>query len=312
MKNTKFRTIIGLALLYTAVLFNIEWIWAILFLFWVIPDLFSGTTYFIEPVEKKSHPFLYWIIISSWIWMSIYMLASPFLPQLNVLNYNTTHSVTETGKYVDQPIIKNTQKVSSHISNLNDTSHSSAVKMVNQLKPKDKTITQKEGNSILRTPIKKASKENLDYKTFQQKEDKYYIGITLDMNTNDPDLTKHTNELWDSFYQNDISPVIPNIIDERIYFIYSPTDQKGNYKATIAYQTQDINDVYEGLNGIKIPPSTFAVIEQKGYNAETFVTDTWEKVYNSNLNFKDGYNLEVYELNQDYSVKNSEIRISIY
>ncbi|MEO0338466.1 MAG: hypothetical protein AAF242_04555 [Bacteroidota bacterium] len=80
--SRNWRSIIGLFLLYIAILFNLEWIWGILFLLWVIPDIFSGVTYFIEPVTKNDNPFLYWLIIVTWLLLSMYSLLLPFFPQL--------------------------------------------------------------------------------------------------------------------------------------------------------------------------------------------------------------------------------------
>ena len=85
-KNTsstsiKWRTILGLIFIYIAMWFNWQWAWGILFLIWVIPDLITGVTYFMEPIEKKEHPILYWIIILSWILMSFYGLATLFFPE---------------------------------------------------------------------------------------------------------------------------------------------------------------------------------------------------------------------------------------
>jgi len=81
-KSVKWRTIVALILMYVAILMNWEWAWGILFLFWVIPDIFTGITYFIEPVSKKENPKIYWVIIISWILMSIYSLSTLFI------NYN--------------------------------------------------------------------------------------------------------------------------------------------------------------------------------------------------------------------------------
>ena len=84
-KNTnstsiKWRTILGLVFIYIAMWFNWQWAWGILFLLWVIPDLMTGVTYFMEPVEKKENPILYWTIIISWILMSLYSMAFLFFP----------------------------------------------------------------------------------------------------------------------------------------------------------------------------------------------------------------------------------------
>jgi hypothetical protein len=77
--DIKWRTIIALILMYIAMFMNWEWAWGILFLFWVIPDIFSGVTYFIEPIEKRQNPILYWIIVVSWILMAIYSFSVLFI-----------------------------------------------------------------------------------------------------------------------------------------------------------------------------------------------------------------------------------------
>jgi len=77
----KWRTILGLFCVYIAMWFNWQWAWGILFLLWVIPDMITGVTYFMEPIEKKEHPILYWMIIFSWILMSLYSIASLFFPE---------------------------------------------------------------------------------------------------------------------------------------------------------------------------------------------------------------------------------------
>ncbi|MCF2873377.1 MULTISPECIES: hypothetical protein [unclassified Tenacibaculum] len=75
-KTIKWRTLIALVLMYIAILMNWEWAWGVLFMFWVIPDLFSGITYFIEPISKKENPKTYWVIIISWIFMALFSLST--------------------------------------------------------------------------------------------------------------------------------------------------------------------------------------------------------------------------------------------
>ncbi len=76
---TKWRSIIALIIMYLVVFMNWEWAWGILFLIWVIPDLFSGITYFIEPISKRENPTLYWCIVITWIAFSIYSLSTLFI-----------------------------------------------------------------------------------------------------------------------------------------------------------------------------------------------------------------------------------------
>ncbi|MCG8331382.1 MAG: effector binding domain-containing protein [Chitinophagales bacterium] len=286
MQKLKIRTVLGLILLYLAILLNLEWVWGILFLIWVIPDLFSGITYFIEPVEKKSSPLLYWIIMISWLWMSLYMMATPFFPELYGESYKVMHPAKESGIYQD-----------TFQSNLN----------LNSLD----TPLNHNATSVSQKANKPAIKDSLKYKSYAQKETHYFVGISADMNINDPDIEKHTNELWEYFYTNDISQVISDIIDERIYFIYSKADNAGNYKATIAFRTQGIDNLYEGLEGLSIPPGKYAVFEHKGKNADHFITNTWAKIYESDLAVANGFNMEVYTLDNDYNVEKAEIRVAI-
>lgn len=79
LSNLKIRSLIGLILVYIAYLYQIDWIWGVLFLYWVIPDLISGTTYFMEPITKKDNTILYWVIVISWLWMAFYSLSELIL-----------------------------------------------------------------------------------------------------------------------------------------------------------------------------------------------------------------------------------------
>jgi hypothetical protein len=75
-KSIKWRTILALVLVYLATFMNWNWVWGVLFLYWVLPDIFSGVTYFVEPIYKKEHPNLYWVIILSWILLALYSLST--------------------------------------------------------------------------------------------------------------------------------------------------------------------------------------------------------------------------------------------
>ena len=74
--DLKWRSLIGLIVVYLAIFFEADWLWGALFLFWVIPDLKSGTTYFIEPLNRRHNPVLYWAIVLTWIGLSAYLLIN--------------------------------------------------------------------------------------------------------------------------------------------------------------------------------------------------------------------------------------------
>ena len=76
-KAAKWRTIIGLAIMFTAVIVQINWIWGVFYLYWVIPDIVRGRAYFIEDVDKTENPILYYVIIFSFLFLSFYVLTEP-------------------------------------------------------------------------------------------------------------------------------------------------------------------------------------------------------------------------------------------
>lgn len=70
----KWRAISGLLLVSVAVLFEFHWLWGLLFLLWIIPDLITGSTHFLEHVDRKNNPIVYWLIIATWASLSSYLL----------------------------------------------------------------------------------------------------------------------------------------------------------------------------------------------------------------------------------------------
>ena len=73
-KALKWRSLLGLIAIYWIVIFDQNWGWGVLFLFWVIPDLKRGVTYFIEPLSRRSNPLLYWMVVLTWLALSGYLL----------------------------------------------------------------------------------------------------------------------------------------------------------------------------------------------------------------------------------------------
>ncbi|MEM8963882.1 MAG: hypothetical protein AAGD38_20530 [Acidobacteriota bacterium] len=68
---------VGLLGVYLILIFEQEWGWGVLFLFWVLPDLKSGVTYFIEPLSRRTNPLMYWAVVVTWIVLSILLLFGP-------------------------------------------------------------------------------------------------------------------------------------------------------------------------------------------------------------------------------------------
>jgi len=71
----KWRAVLGLIIVAVAVLTEASWIWAVLFLIWVVPDIRRGSTHFLEYVERRKNPVVYWLIIATWLALSAYLLV---------------------------------------------------------------------------------------------------------------------------------------------------------------------------------------------------------------------------------------------
>lgn len=74
----KWRVWLGLLMVIVLSLLDWDWIWGILFLIWIIPDLGNGVTYFIEPVYKAKNPLLYWGVVVTWVGLSILSFSTLF------------------------------------------------------------------------------------------------------------------------------------------------------------------------------------------------------------------------------------------
>ncbi|MEM7032771.1 MAG: VOC family protein [Chloroflexota bacterium] len=79
LSRFKIRTFLALVFVYIAVVFELQWMWGLLFLLWLIPDMISGQAHLAEPISRKDNPIWYWLIILTWLWMSIYLLLTIFL-----------------------------------------------------------------------------------------------------------------------------------------------------------------------------------------------------------------------------------------
>ena len=79
MIRTKWRTIVALIIMYIALFNNWDWAWGILFMLWVIPDIRRKSTFFIEEIHERENPTLYWLIVVTWIFLSIYSFSTLFI-----------------------------------------------------------------------------------------------------------------------------------------------------------------------------------------------------------------------------------------
>ena len=67
----KWKAVLGLAIVWTASITGAVWVWAALFIWWAIVDLWYGETHFFERVTRAGNPLTFWLIVLSWIGLSV-------------------------------------------------------------------------------------------------------------------------------------------------------------------------------------------------------------------------------------------------
>jgi hypothetical protein len=68
------------ALMVTTVL-GYQTLWGLLFMFWTIPNFYSGHALLLTNVTREEDPILFWLIQLAWVALGLSMIAIDFLPQ---------------------------------------------------------------------------------------------------------------------------------------------------------------------------------------------------------------------------------------
>ena len=74
--GVRVRTLCALVVLLAAVVFDLQWIWGVLFLFWSAQSLFAGVTFLVEPVYRDESPRLFWAIAMLWLVLSLALIVT--------------------------------------------------------------------------------------------------------------------------------------------------------------------------------------------------------------------------------------------
>ena len=74
LQRFPWKAAVGILFVWLAVIFEWQVFWGALFLIWTWPALKHGRADFVEPVKKHRHPALYWLIVGTWILLSVWMI----------------------------------------------------------------------------------------------------------------------------------------------------------------------------------------------------------------------------------------------
>ena len=70
----RWLTLVALAIVVLALIFDLNFIWGLLFLFWAGPSLFTGVAFLVEPIHRSENPWLFWTIVTLWLGLSLTLI----------------------------------------------------------------------------------------------------------------------------------------------------------------------------------------------------------------------------------------------
>ncbi len=142
---------------------------------------------------------------------------------------------------------------------------------------------------------------NLDEKTV--------AGYCARTNNTSPDMGQVIGGLWQKFYSDKGYPLIPNKTNSKALEIYTDydNDEKSDYTVMVSCEVNDISNLPEYFNVIKIPAGKYAKFIVKG-NMITAVAQFWQELWKMDLPRSFVCDFEEY---QNADPENAEIHIYI-
>ncbi|MEM8560052.1 MAG: VOC family protein [Bacteroidota bacterium] len=74
--GVKWKALLGLVFIVVAVVLGLDWVWGVLFLLWALADVRLGATHFIEVVERRRNPVVFWLLVGTWVSLAAYVLLA--------------------------------------------------------------------------------------------------------------------------------------------------------------------------------------------------------------------------------------------
>ena len=304
----KWKAILGLITAWVAIVYDLTWVWGVIFLIWVIPELKYGTAHFIEFVEKRQNPILYWAIIISWIVLSLYLIITPLVPQLNpeseeFIGYKRTinYKTASGGDYRDEHEPDSAPKLIllNNVSR-NNTQKKEVAKQAQLKEMKQKSKESKEENKDKRDPL---FFRNFAAPSFN------LLGISVETTFENDQHEKDIKKVWEELIDLNFHKIVPGNKGTEIYAVYSNYHgpAKSSFTYTVGLRLDKKIVTNNKMKMMTVPKTNFAVFDTKYKNGNS-INNTWQKIYESDLERAFTYDVELYKLDMgSYAIKDVEI-----
>lgn len=153
-------------------------------------------------------------------------------------------------------------------------------------------------------------------KTMKKNKEKFrLIGLKMPHKTTNQNnqSSKECGNLWQQFEKDNIFDLIPNKLSNEIYAVYYDyeSDENGFFSYFIGCKVDETTEIPEGLTSLEIPSQNYEIITAKGVMTAC-ITEVWEKIWNSEMERKFGFDFEVYdERSRDWNDAEVDIYVSV-
>jgi predicted transcriptional regulator YdeE len=137
------------------------------------------------------------------------------------------------------------------------------------------------------------------------------IGISV-VTSNDGSAGADLGQLWSRFYEEAISGKIPNLVDERIFSVYTDyeSDYTGTYTCIIGMKVSSLDEIPEGMIGRSFESSEFLKTTAKGPMPDALF-NTWEDIWDKDGDLARAYAYD-YEVYGERSLWGGEAEVDLY
>ncbi len=138
------------------------------------------------------------------------------------------------------------------------------------------------------------------------------IGIGMETTNKDGKSGDDLTKLWDHFFAENISDKITNKQGDEIYSVYTDyeSDYKGTYKVIIGLKVDSIENVPDGMVGLKIKKGKYKKFVAKG-EMPNAVVETWQEIWGKDDEMNRSYSSD-FEVYGERSQSGADSEVDIY
>ena len=80
MTQARALNYVTFAVLMISTVLGYQFLWGLLFLYWTIPNFYSGHAFLLTDVTRDDDPVLFWLIQIAWVVLGLMLVALDFFP----------------------------------------------------------------------------------------------------------------------------------------------------------------------------------------------------------------------------------------